>query len=82
MKGFLRLLRKVLRIPAPQVNGDKALQIAEAEAHRREAKLGRMVAHEGLRRWSVWIDADSKGSPVVEIDNCTSEVMKWTSLPR
>ena len=82
MTLLLRALQKLLRVPAPRVAAEDALRIARAEAARREVKVGRLIVHEGLRKWIVWIDSDSKGSPVVEIDNQNGDIVKWVSLPR
>lgn len=82
MNQLLRLLRTLLGVPAPQVTAEEALGIAHAEAAKRQARAGRMVVREGIRNWTVWIDAESKGSPVVKIDNRSGEIVKWASLPR
>ena len=82
MSIALRLLRKLLRLPGPRVTANEASCIGREEAAKRAAKVGRTVVREGLRRWIVWIDADVKGSPVVEIDNRTGEVLRWAVLPR
>lgn len=82
MSRALYWLRRALRIPAPRLQRDEASQIAQAEAIRRGAMLGRISVHKGLRKWTVWINADVKGAPYVEVDNQTGTITKWASLPR
>lgn len=82
MTGWMwRAVRWVLRYPPPRVGSEDARRLAEEEARRRDAWVGKVVVYEGLKYWEVWINADFKSSAYVQIDNQTGRVVKWAELP-
>jgi hypothetical protein len=88
MKAVLRALRKLLRLPAPKISRQQAIEIALAELTRRssaplQTQLGRgPLAREGLKDWTVLLDPDFKPCRRMIIDNQTGEIVKYVSLPR
>ena len=72
---MLRLLRRILFIPAPEIQRDKALQIAEAHFQSEEVQILDPKVIEELRSWLIWANGHIKGSPWIRIDNQTGEVV-------
>ena len=71
-----------MRIPKPIFNADKALQIAKMECTNKGIPIGDPIVIEQLRTWLIWIDRNTKGSPMIVIDQQTGEIVKFSHLPR
>ena len=78
----LQLLRWLLRVPLPVIDRNEAIRIALAEGERLQLDRSSPEAIEGLRRWSVWLHPNFKGSPIIEICNRTGAVLAVRTLPR
>ncbi len=90
MNAWLRLLRMLFHVPAPRITREQAVEIALAEAVRRDAPAlrsshytsPRPSAREGLRDWRVWLEPDFRPCRVVVIDNQTGEVKAYVAPSR
>jgi hypothetical protein len=78
---MLKLLRRLLFIPAPVICEGEAVDIANAKA-RELGWLTEMKAKplERLREWIVILRPNACGSPHIAIDNQTGEVTR-VSIP-
>jgi hypothetical protein len=83
MHGVFWITRKILRVPAPKVAADQALQIAIGEAVRRgHGPLGSPTTSERLHTWVIWLEPLMRPCRIVEVDNQTGQVIKYLAPPR
>jgi hypothetical protein len=83
MHGLFWTTRKILRVPAPKVTADQALQIAIGEAVRRgHGPLSRPTVHERLHSWVIKLNPVLVHPPIVEVDNQTGQIVHYLVAPR
>jgi hypothetical protein len=78
----LKLVRRLLQIPAPLISAEQALSVARAECERRGWNWVQPAISEGLRHWHVWADRGSKPSAFVVICQRSGEVVRSGCGPR
>jgi hypothetical protein len=83
MHGLFWMLRKIMRVPAPKVAADQALQIAIAEAVRRgHGPSSRPTIHEHIHIWAIRLDPKLVHPRIVEVDNQTGQIVNYLVPPR
>jgi hypothetical protein len=79
---FLKVARLLLRVPPPRFSRQDALRIARATPEATEFAGLEPVAVEQLRTWLVWLDREAIGSPWLEVDQQTGEIVARGTPPR
>jgi len=82
MHVLLAILRALLRIPRPRMERNDALALAMEEAESKGITVGDPRVVEHLRVWEIWLDRNTKGSPVIVIDQLDGTVKEVRMLSR
>ncbi len=76
------IIRFIFRIPAPKVDRMKALSIAKEICSQKGWSGHQPRIVEGLRVWTIWINKDSKSSPMIQIDCQDGNIIEIKEIAR
>jgi hypothetical protein len=79
---MITILRVLFRIAPPRIDRAQAFSIAEKLCNERGWKIYKPRVVEGLKVWTIWTNSELKGSPRIEIDNQSGEVLKIATIRR
>ncbi len=72
----MKYIRRLLRLPAPLISAEKAVQIAKIECQIKGWGWGQPRVSEGIKTWRIWADRNTKPSAFVVVDQQTGRVVR------